>query len=432
MPDAPSNSQPKARNKRTPKPQLRVVFDTNALYVTPTSLGSASDLLRDEIANLVLEAKYPDLDILWYLPEVVRHERQYQMETEALKLRGPINKIEKLLGHNLALTDRTLLDHVSTKIDEKERELGLQEIKLNHASIDWASLIQAALYRRPPFQAGEKEKGFRDALVAESFIQLLEESPRTPKSCRVVLITSDGLLTEAVKRRIAGYSNASVLAGVEELKGLINTLVSNVSEDFIEQLKPKAAKFFFVSAENKDVLYFTEKVGERVRETFKDDLAKNPEGTTFRTNKIWYINPPNFSRKEGRRVFWASRIEVEVEAGISVKESEPKPPLFSLGSLNTLSSLNPNPAGPESHGNAAISFASPMVSGAFYGGGTDWSDKWSSAVWGLSGASEKQVVTQKGRDTYEVLWSAEVTTNKGLRKGQIHDIRHIGLKTQPL
>jgi hypothetical protein len=250
VPDASNNQPTGAKNKPPRKSQLRVVFDTNALYVTPTSLGSASDLLRDEIANLVVEAKYPDLDIFWYLPEVVRHERQYQMETEALKLRHPINKIEKLLGHNLALTDKTLLDHVKTKIDEKEKELGLQEIKLDHASIDWASLIQAALYRKPPFQAGEKEKGFRDALVAESFVQLLAESPRTPKSCRVVLITSDSLLTEAVKERTAGYSNASVLAGVEELKGLINTLISNVSEDFIEQLKPKAAKFFFVSAEN--------------------------------------------------------------------------------------------------------------------------------------------------------------------------------------
>lgn len=421
MPDAPSNPEPKVKNKRTRKSQLRVVFDTNALYVTPTSLGSASDLLRDEVANLVLEAKYPDLDILWYLPEVVRHERQYQMETEALKLRGPINKIEKLLGHNLALTDKTLLDHVKTKIDEKEKELGLQEIRLNHASIDWTSLIQAALYRRPPFQAGEKEKGFRDALVAESFVQLLAESPRTPKSCRVVLITSDGLLAEAVKERIAGHSNASILAGVEELKGLINTLISNVSEDFIEQLKPKAAKFFFVSGENKDTLYFTEKVGERIRETFKDDLAKNPEGTTFRTNKTWYISAPNFSRKEGTQIFWTSRIEVEVEAGISTKESEP-----TLSKLVALSSLNPNPISPESSGKIATTNAL----GALYGGGTDWGKDWAGAITGLF-TPEKTVITQKGRDIYEVLWSAEVTTSKSLKKSEIHEIRHIGLKTQP-
>jgi hypothetical protein len=379
------------------------------------------------MASLIAESKCPDLDILWYLPEVVRHERQYQMQTEALKLRGPIAKIEKLLGHNLALTDKTLLDHVKTKIDEKEKELGLQEIKLNHASIDWASLIQAALYRRPPFQAGEKEKGFRDALVAESFSQLLAESPKTTKSCRVVLITSDGLLAEAVKGRIAGCANANVLASVEGLRGLINTLVSNVSEDFIEQLEPKAAKFFFVSGESKDTLYFTEKVGERIRETFKGNLAKNPEGTTFRTNKTWYINPPTFSRKEGRRVYWTSRVEVELEAGISTKGNE-----LELSQLPSPTSASYTLASLSGAGKSGASTYSPMSSssGAFYGGETDVSTNWWANAIRLS-PPEKTVVTQKGRDIYEVLWSTEVTTRRVLKKGQVHDIKHIGLTTQP-
>jgi len=134
--DSSPNPVPGKKKKKNQKSQLRVVFDTNALYVTPTSLGSASDLLRQEIADLIADSKYPDLDILWYLPEVVRHERQYQMQTEALKLRPAINKIERLLGHNLALTDQILLDHVKTKIDERKDQLGLQELALDHGHVD--------------------------------------------------------------------------------------------------------------------------------------------------------------------------------------------------------------------------------------------------------------------------------------------------------
>jgi hypothetical protein len=294
-----SSEETGARRKGPRKAQLRVVFDTNALYVSPTNLGSASDLVRDELASVIADSKYPDLDILWFLPEVVRHERQYQMQTEALKLRSAINKIERLLGHNLALTDQALLDHVRTKIDEKEKELGLQEVRLNHDSIDWKSLIRAALYRKPPFQPGEKEKGFRDALIVESFLQLIEESPRTPTTCRVVLVTSDDLLTQAVKERISGYSNCVILAGIEELKGLINTLVSDVSEEFIGQLKPKAARLFFVGAEDQDTLYYKENIRGRIQEKFKAQLETNPEGTTFRTNGTWYINAPNFFKKDG-------------------------------------------------------------------------------------------------------------------------------------
>jgi PIN domain-containing protein len=423
MPDATGNQPTLARSKAPRKSQLRVVFDTNALYVTPTSLGSTSDLLRNEIANLIEESKYPDLDILWYLPEVVRHERQYQMQTEALKLRGAITRIEKLLGHNLALTDKTLLDHVKAKIDEKEKELGLHEIKIDHAAIDWEALIQAALYRKPPFQAGEKEKGFRDALVAESFAQLLAASPRTPQSCRVVLITSDGLLGEAVEKRVAGHSNASVLAGVEELKGLINTLISNVSEDFIDQLKPKASRFFFVNAENKETLLYTEKLQERIRDKFKEALARNPEGTTFRENKTWYVIPPNFSRKEGRRIFWTSRIEVEVEAGVSSKETQPR-----LSNLLALSALNPKPSSTETQQKAAATNVLTATSSTPYSGLTDWSSGWKDALYGLV---PEKTVTQKGRDIYEVVWSTEITTAKSLKKGQINEIRHIGLTMQP-
>ncbi len=106
--DLPPDSRSEKKKRRARKSQLRVVIDTNALYT-----GSASDLVRQEIANVIVEGKYPDLDILWYLPEIVRHERQYQMQAEALKFRPAINRIERLLGHNLALTDAVLLDHVT-------------------------------------------------------------------------------------------------------------------------------------------------------------------------------------------------------------------------------------------------------------------------------------------------------------------------------
>lgn len=150
--------QPKAKEPRSRKSQLKVVFDTNALYVGQTSIGSASDLVRVEIADLISEAKYPDLDILWYLPEVVRHERQYQMQTEALKLRGSINKIERLLSHNLALTDQILLEHVKTKIDETKGQLGLQELPLDPSSVDWPAIIHAAEYRIPPSRRARRKR----------------------------------------------------------------------------------------------------------------------------------------------------------------------------------------------------------------------------------------------------------------------------------
>ncbi|MFY9527496.1 MAG: hypothetical protein WBC04_08570 [Candidatus Acidiferrales bacterium] len=94
-----------SKSQKHQRPQLRVVFDTNVLYT-----GSASDLVRQEAANLIKQSMFPDLEIQWYLPELVRHERQYQMQKRALELLPAIGKVEKLLGHKLAITEETLLD----------------------------------------------------------------------------------------------------------------------------------------------------------------------------------------------------------------------------------------------------------------------------------------------------------------------------------
>jgi PIN domain len=416
--DLPTDSQPK-KKQRAKKSQLKVVFDTNALYVTPNNIGSASDLVRQEIANVISEARYPDLEILWHLPEIVRHERQYQMQAEALKLRPAINKIERLLNHNLALTDQLLESHVKTKIEEKEQQLGLQEIKLDHNLIDWSNIIYAAAYRKPPFEAGEKEKGFRDALVAESFLQLLAVSTKTPNLCRVVLITSDTLLAQAVKERIANLRNASVLSNLEELKGLINTIVSNVEEDFIAQIKPKAAKLFFVSSEEKETLIYKENIQQRLREKFKSELETKPQGTTFRENGTWRIDWPNFSRKDGRRVYWISRIEIELEAGTVTNDDRAEKGSYLS---NLVSSV----------GGSALGSPQPLAN---YSGLTNLNMAALSGFYGttpMAFASEKKVITHRGADIFEVQWSTEVTLSKNLKKPVIDDIVHVELSCQPI
>lgn len=432
MPVDPSvDSKPveKKGKKKNRKSQLRVVFDTNALYVASTALGSASDLVRQEIASLIADSKYPDLDILWYLPEVVRHERQYQMQTEALKLRFPINRIERLLGHNLALTDQVLLDHVKAKIEEKKTELGLQELTLDHAAVDWPALIRAAEYRLPPFESGEKEKGFRDALVAESFLQLLTDSPKTPAVCRVVLVTGDGLLTEAVKGRIENSPNASILPGIEELKGLINTLVSNVGEDFIAHLKPKAGRLFFTTADDKDTLLYREKVIEKLEEKFGPELQQRPEGTTFRTNKTWTISRPNFSRKDGRRILWTSRIEIEVEAGVTTKDEESTAFVQTSGAI-----LWPTASRGLQSPNTVVANAPVQPFGDWYQSLVSPSGSYATGVpiKYLAGGPQKRIVTHKGSDIFEVLWSAELTMNKDLKKAAVEAVQHVQFTCAPV
>ena len=412
------------------KPTLKVLFDSSAIHVGDLSIGSATDLVKQEVVELIADSHYPDLHISWHIPSVVRHEREHQMRKEALKLRKSIDRIERLLGHALTLTDDILLGRVSRAVEESIIKLGIVELHLDSAQVDWKGLVEDAAYRRAPFQEGEKEKGFRDAVVRETFCQLVDSSPSTPTICRLALVTADILLTESVNARLFNSSNVTVVSSIADLKGLINTLVSNVGQDFIARLKPKAAKLFF-EKESKDGLFYTADVRTRLSDEFGNKLVALPEGTSFRRNGTWYINSPNFLKKNGRTIYWATQIEVEYEAG--VKQPLPAQPIksgnFALTPIDwskiDLSALTPTVS---LAGASGISIGSPPLAGDLFVSPNSFAINPNALNLGF-GATEKQVVTVKGRDVYEVTWTTMVTMANDLKKPAIQAINHIELTT---
>lgn len=272
-------------------------------------------------------------------------------------------------------------------------------------------------------------------MVAETFLQLVDGSPKTPAICRVVLVTADVLLSQAVNARITSSPNAHVLSNIEELKGLINTIVSNVGEEFISQLKPKAAKLFFVTADEKDTLYYKENIKDQLKNKFGSLLQALPAGSTFRENGAWRIGGPNFSRKDGRRVLWTSRIEIEVEAGRLINE-ESKPGVgystvgTGLAPYTLLQAQTVASAFPQYNFPSTLSVPTQMsITGS--GGSVNVAD-WTNYLEILSDSQQKRLVTHKGRDVFEILWSTEITVAKELKKAKIEDIKHIGLNCQPV
>ena len=388
------------------KPQLRVVFDTNVLYT-----DSESYLVRQEAAKLIEQSKFPDLEIQWYLPEVVRHERQYQMQKRALKLLSGIEKVERLLGHNLNITEKILIDRVEKAVCQRQEELGLISLQLDYSKVEWHRVALDAAYRRPPFEDGETEKGFRDSLIVECFLQLVADSPKTAKACRLVLVTGDELVTQAVKTRTADSTNTAVISTLEELKELINTLVSEVDEEFLAVLKPKAKKLFFIE-KDESTLYYKEHIRDKLGEKFATELTALPPGATHRKNGKWLISPPNFVKKTGQRIQWTTRIEIVAEASKTVPQAHSieSPSLQVTPEGMTLAALNPKG---ELGGSAIWPY--------FLEGGVK-TVTLRSVVRGLPSFSS--VTTHRGVDVYEVIWSVSVTTTRELRKPSIEDIIH--------
>jgi len=151
---------PKKKN-----PKLLVMFDTNVLFTQV-----ASDLVRHDVKRIIEEnSNHPDLVIEWHLPEVVIGEKKYQMLGKANELLPNMQKLERLIGHKFGVGVDTLELHVDKAINSSIEECGFQIATIDTNEIDWNNLISRSVRRDPPFEANEKEKGFRDSIIAHSF-----------------------------------------------------------------------------------------------------------------------------------------------------------------------------------------------------------------------------------------------------------------------
>jgi hypothetical protein len=296
----------KMAKKKRAKPKLMVVFDTNVLYTKV-----AYELLRREVKELIeSNSQHPDLNIKWYLPSVVVDERRYQMQGAAFKLLPSVTELERLLSHNLNITEDILKIRVNDAIEKQLSELGILTLDIDTSQVDWKSKINRAVYRLSPFEPGDKEKGFRDSLIADTFLQLVSQSPTTPSICRLAFVSNDGSLSEYVNSTTNEAKNVRILSAVSELESLINTLVSEATEEFIADIKERITNYFF-ETENKTGLFFEEKINDKIRESYSEKFNWVPDIRFERENGPWRIEKPIFVKKERQRTFWMTPISID-------------------------------------------------------------------------------------------------------------------------
>lgn len=300
--------------------ELHIVLDTNPLYTVV-----ASDLVSNEVSQIIKKnSQHIDLSIHWYIPEIVVEERKFQMRQRAAELIPSLNKIEKLLGHNLNITEDILEARVNDAVVRSLTDLRINTIKLDAKSVDWNKVIENSVKRLPPFEKGDKEKGFRDAMAGESFFQLAAQLPNSPARCILAFVTEDKLLTEFVRTRLNGSNglNGRILSGLEEVKNLINTLVSEVDESFVSEFREKARLMFFTASNNKETLYYKEKINDRIKADFASELKALPEDAETTEADGITIGPAQFVTKQAQRVFWATRINFGFKAFRKERKNE--------------------------------------------------------------------------------------------------------------
>jgi len=375
------------------KLHLKVIFDTNVIFN-----GSSSDLLTNEIIELIDKYSTPvDIKISWHTPKVVLDERRFQMRKKGDELLPSLGKIEKLLGHNLGITKDIIEARIDEAITKSVTKYKLEIEETPHDKIDWEEIIKCASFRLPPFEDSNKEKGFRDALILETVMQLIATSPKSVSICRIIFITNDKLLSDAFNSKTEGRTNVRLLNSIEELESLINTLDSQIKEELINVISEKAHVLFFLKGDE-NTLYYKEKIWGAILEKYPKEISELPPNTDKRENNQVWISKPGFIKKEKQKFFWKTAITVDVKAMITKYAYNPVFPSSGLSGLAGGISSIFNPS-----------------STSLYGINRDRAEP----------VQSSQEVVSTGKSKFEVIWSVILTQSKTLKTPKIESINFI-------
>src|SRR5262249_30705270 len=100
----------------------------------------------------------------------------------ATQIASNLSRAALLLPSASELGKDELIARVEEVIQAQIKEQEIEVVNLDVTAVDWTSLIKRAVLRHPPFEAGDKEKGFRDAIVLETFAQLHQNLRVCPKT----------------------------------------------------------------------------------------------------------------------------------------------------------------------------------------------------------------------------------------------------------
>jgi len=288
-----------------------------------------------------------------------------------------LHDLEKVIGHNLAISVEILRDRIADKINTTIKENKLNVIPLDTSKVNLDELIDRSVKRLPPFEMpGEKEKGFRDAVIANTFFQEVENSPKTQKVCRLVFVSGDSKIREYILDKTDSSSNVRILESMDDLKSLINAFASEVTEEFLNKIS-EDAKMFFYDFEKKDGLYNSENIYERIRQNYKSELNEVTEDRlqVKRIEDGILLEDQTFIDKTGQTVKWTRDVVFKYKLEQS----------YGSGSLGTSSLQN---------------------------------------ILGLE--EPKPEVVNMGRSRFRVHWQHQISTKGKISRPKVTDIEFVG------
>ncbi|CAJ0715719.1 hypothetical protein P3T32_002988 [Ralstonia sp. GP73] len=352
---------------RSRKKALYVVFDTNAIFTK-----SGDDIVNSTASSLIADhSNHGDLQIFWILPYIVRAEREYQMRQSYMQHVETSRRVAKFLSETWDISPERVSSAISQSIDRQLLRLNIKVVKPNIENIDWGSVIDAAVFRLPPFEHGPREKGFRDAVVCETFLQIA--SSLTGRDT-ALLITDDRLATQAVKQRL---TNARVLTDLNALREEIMLRVSHIDAETAAEIEKKAS-LLFLQNDNINTLWYKKDIPNLIfgNPAISDRVRQVPVGATWELVNH-YITPARLVRKEANRVYFQTDYVVNGKSRVWIPNEIPTQPelssyqqqpagLYGLGTAFPADALGISPAGQAMSRSMPLAGLLGLGTGAYY------------------------------------------------------------------
>jgi len=184
-----------------------LVPDTNSLWTrTIASLRLCSSQFETSWHELCKPA-----DIRLCIPAIVFNERCYQVVnslwSDYTKAAASLERIGLTLNRDMAAPGFTwdeLRECVCARLEEQVRALPQAAVIETPFEAIGANqlreIAEASVWRRAPFKAGDKEQGFRDALILETVKAAVCRNPHSD----VHFLCSDRRLAEAAETQLRG------------------------------------------------------------------------------------------------------------------------------------------------------------------------------------------------------------------------------------
>lgn len=303
------------------KPKLHVLFfDTSLLWHEDKALPvtpAFEDMCR-ECSKL--------LDFELVIPSTVYGELHFQQSTSALKALDRANQAFEEIStisavpYSHHLTTGKIKNSVKVKLDNWVKDKKVRIAKVPIKSIDWDQVVKKAIWREPPFSYDPKdkknEKGFRDALILHTYIDLCKIEKRDVRIC---FFSADGLLRKTAEQSLRTDNRCLFFDSFDSFSSYVRLTGEELTQNYISKILAHATDKFFRKGDE-TCLYAREGVQRTLREKFKeyfDDPQKAESASSqtpamakwqiANTPKIW-IGDSRFASLQQSIYHWENQL----------------------------------------------------------------------------------------------------------------------------